>query len=81
MHKRGAYNAIDDRRTTRGACVLTLVYKNVLFHNLAPANFRSGKKSSLVTFNIPGWSSLRELLEDIHLHADRITILVVSYLG
>jgi hypothetical protein len=50
------------------------------FHNLAPANFRSGKKSSLVT-NILGWSSLRELLEDIHLHADRITILVVSYLG
>jgi hypothetical protein len=80
MHKKVAYNAIDDRRTTRGACVLTLAYKNVLFHNLAPANFRSGKKSSLVIFNIPGWSSLLELLEDTHLHAGRITILVVSYL-
>src|SRR5262249_32845234 len=79
MHKRVAYNAIDDRRTTRGACVRTSAYENV--HNLAPANFRSGKKSSLVTFNIPGCSSLRELLEDTQLQQNRITILVVSYLS
>src|SRR5262249_40762055 len=31
MHKRVAYNAIDDRRTTRGACVRTPSYENVLF--------------------------------------------------
>src|SRR5215472_3135301 len=31
MHKRGAYNAIDDRRTTRGACVRTSASENVLF--------------------------------------------------
>src|SRR5262245_20920404 len=31
MHKRVAYNAIDDRRTTRGACVRTSAYENVLF--------------------------------------------------
>src|SRR5262244_3193724 len=31
MHKRGAYNAIDDRRTTRGACVRISAYENVLF--------------------------------------------------
>jgi hypothetical protein len=43
MHKRVTYNAIDDRRTARVACLRTPAYENVL-SILALATIRGDKK-------------------------------------
>jgi len=82
MHKRVAYNAIDDRRTARVACVRTPAYENVLFTILRWQPLGATEIQRLVTSNIPGWSSLREILRVIHLQQirfDRSGSLVVIH--